>query len=288
VSHLAAEDAQEGAYQELLAEVNRIKYTVQNLENEWRGVALAENKQEEESYAFWDQEETTLSQLIMEYGANDYLYIIPPEMLTMKMNMHSGIPIPRESWTDLLEIILTQNGVGVKQLNAYARQLYMLKQDLLTVDIIANHPRDLQKLPPNTRMIYIFSPPPEQVKSVSFFFERFRDPKRTFIYQVGFKVAIVSMKEEVEKLLSLYDAVWEKESEKVTRVVPLKKMSTSDMEKILRSYFGELADKNRISMMRGNEDLSIMTLSHETSLVLIGMKDMVKKAEDIIKDRGTD
>jgi general secretion pathway protein D len=284
VSHLAAEDAQEGAYQELLAEVNRIKYTVQNLENEWRGVALAENKQEEESYAFWDQEETTLSQLIMEYGANDYLYIIPPEMLTMKMNMHSGIPIPRESWTDLLEIILTQNGVGVKQLNAYARQLYMLKQDLLTVDIIANHPRDLQKLPPNTRMIYIFSPPPEQVKSVSFFFERFRDPKRTFIYQVGFKVAIVSMKEEVEKLLSLYDAVWEKESEKVTRVVPLKKMSTSDMEKILRSYFGELADKNRISMMRGNEDLSIMTLSHETSLVLIGMKDMVKKAEDIIKE----
>lgn len=284
VAKLVDEHADEGAYQDLLIQVNEIRNKVQSLEVQWREIALVESKQEEESYAFWDQEETTLSQLIMEYGASDYLYIVPPEMLTMKMNMHSSVPIPRESWSDLLEIILTQNGIGVKQLNAYARQLYNLKQDLLTVDVIANNPKDLKRIPPNTRMIYVFSPPPEQVKSVSFFFERFRDPKRTFIYQVGFKVAIVSMKEEVEKLLSLYDAVWEKESEKITKVIPLKKMTTSDMEKILRSYFGDLADKNRMSMMKGSEDLSIMTLSHETSLVLIGMKDMVKKAEEIIKE----
>lgn len=284
VSKLVNEGASEEAYQALLAEVNQMKSKVQGLENEWRELSLKEIRQEEESYAFWDQEETTLSQLVMEYGASDYLYVVPPEMLTMKINMHSSMPIPRESWSDLLEIILVQNGVGVKQLNAYTRQLYILKQDLLTVDVIANDPKDLQKIPANTRMIYIFSPSPEQAKSVSFFFERFRDPKRTFIYQIGFKVAIVSMKEEVEKLLSLYEAVWEKESEKITKVIPLKKMTPYDMEKILRSYFGDLADKNRLSMMKGSEDLSIMVLSHEASLVLIGMKDMVKKAEEIIKE----
>ncbi|MBM3192115.1 MAG: type II secretion system protein GspD, partial [Chlamydiae bacterium] len=214
----------------------------------------------------------------------DYLYLIPPEILSMKFNLHSGVPIPRESWSELLEIILTQNGIGVKQLNPYARQLYLLKQDLLTVDIVANNVKDLKKVPANTRMIYVFSPAPEQAKSVGFFFERFRDPKRTFIYQVGLKVAIVAMKEEVEKLLSLYDAVWEKETEKITKVVSLKKMSTSDMEKILRAYFGDLAEKNRLPMMKTGEDLNIMPLSHEASLVLVGMKEMVRKAEEIIKE----
>lgn len=284
VAALVDMTVEDGAYIALLKEVNEIKAKIQDLETQWRECNLDETKKDEESYAFWDQEETTLSQLVMEYGASDYLYVIPPEMVALKVHMHSMMPVPRESWSDLLEIILSQNGVGVKQLNPYARQLFILKQDLLTVDHITNHRRDLLTIPAHARMIYVFTPPPEQVKSVGFFFERFRDPKRTFIYQTGFKVAIVATKEEVEKLLSLYDAVWEKESEKVTKVVPLKKMSPPDMEKILRSYFGDLADKNKLSVMRGSEDLSIMTLSHEASLVLIGMKEMVKKAEEIIKE----
>lgn len=284
VGNLVDQVAGEAPYIELLKEVNDTRSTLQQLENEWRELNLRESKRDEESYAFWDQEEISLSQLVMEYGSGDYLYVIPPEMMSQKVHLHSMLPVPRESWSDLLEIILSQNGLGIKQLNSYARQLFILKQDLLTVDHITNNPKDLQLIPPNTRIIYVFSPPPEQVKSVSFFFERFRDPKRTFIYQAGFKVAIVASKEEVQKLLSLYDAVWERESEKVTRVVPLKKMTPSDMEKILRSYFGDLADKNKLSVMRGSEDLSIMTLSHEASLVLIGMKDMVNKAEEIIKE----
>lgn len=284
VSILQASKAQEEEYENLLEDVNAIRVSVKALENRWRDLSLEQMKQGEEPYGFWDQEETTLSQLVMEYGSGDYLYVIPPEVLSMKLQLHSGVPIPRESWTELLEIILSQNGIGVKQLNSHAKQLYMLKQDLIAVEAIINNSKDLKKIPANSRMVYVFSPPPEQVKSVVYFFERFRDPKRTFVYQVGFKVAIVSLKEEVEKLLSLYDAVWEKESEKITKVIPLKKMSPHDMEKILRSYFGDVADRNRLPMTRGADDLNIMTLSHETSLVLIGMKDMIKKAEEVIKE----
>ncbi len=284
VAKLVENQAPEESYRDLLLDVNRLKNAIQESEAAWKELTVTASRQEEDTYGFWDQDETTFSQLIMEYGANDYLYLIPPEILTMKLNMHSGLPIPRESWSELLEIILTQNGIGIKQLNPYARQLYLLKQDLLTVDVVANNPKDLKKVPANTRMVYVFSPAPEQAKNVGFFFERFRDPKRTFIYQVGLKVAIVAMKEEVEKLLSLYDAVWEKETEKVTKVISLKKMSTGDMEKILRAYFGDLADKNRMPMMKSGDDLNIMALSHEASLVLVGMKEMVKKAEEIIKE----
>jgi general secretion pathway protein D len=277
-------EANPADYQAILRQVHEIKNNIVLLEKSWQSKCQEESLSQEEVYGFWDQEEMTLSQIVMEYGSCDYLYVIPPEIVSMKVNMHSTLPIPRESWSDLLEIILSQNGIGIKQLNPYARQLYLMNKEMLSVDSVVSSRFDLQKVPGNTRVIFVLSPPPEQAKSVCFFFERFRDPKKTFIYQTGFKVAIVAMKEEVEKLISLYDAVWEKESEKTTKVIHLKKMSTQDMEKILRSYFGDLAEKNKMMMMRGNEDLNIMALSHEASLVLIGVKDMVKKAEEIIKE----
>ena len=234
VNEYHKEGAKEEDYHDLLKEVNQIRNEIRELEKEWHELAVTESKKEDEGYALWDQDETTLSQLIMEYGSNDYLYIVPPEVLAMKLNLHSGVPIPRESWSDLLEIILSHNGIGVKQLNSYTRQLYILKQDLVAVDHILNDPRDLMRIPPKTRVAYVFSPPPERIKGVSQFFERFRDPKMTFVYQVGYKIAIISSKEEVEKLLSLYEAVWEKDNEKMTRVLSMSRIKPDEMEKILK------------------------------------------------------
>ena len=282
VNQLHENQADQNQYSALLAEINSLKDTLQKTESIWKETFSSEAKQDEDSFGFWDQEETTLPQVIMEYGAADHLYVIPPEMRGMKLNLHSSLPVPRESWSELLEIMLAQNGIGIKKLNPYARQLYILKQDLIAVSSITNKIEDLKRIPSNTRMIFVFTPRPEQAKSVTYFFERFRDPKKTFIYQVGYKVAIVSMKEEIEKLISLYDAVWEQESEKVTKVFPLKKMTPKDMEKVLKAYFGDLSDRNRLAMPRSSEDLSIMTLSHEASIVLVGQKDMVRKAEEVI------
>ncbi len=285
VNEYHKEGAREEDYEQLLIEVNHIRTEISDLEKEWHDLAVNESKKDDEGYALWDQEETSLTQLIMEYGSHDYLYIIPPEILSMKLHMHSGIPIPRESWSDLLEIILSHNGIGVKQLNSYTRQLYILKQDLIAVDQILNNPADLIRIPPKSRVAYVFSPPPERIKGVSQFFERFRDPKMTFVYQVGYKIAIISAKEEVEKLLALYDAVWEKENEKMTRVLSLSRLKPSEMEKILTAYFGDLTKKPRVGLTKGEgDDLIILPLQSEGSLVLIGPKDMVEKAESLIKE----
>ena len=279
------EGAKEDDFQDLLKEVNEIRTEIVDLEKEWHELAVEETKKDDEGYGLWDQEETTLSQLIMEYGSTDYLYIVPPEILSMKIHMHSSIPIPRESWSDLLQLVLSHNGIGVKQLNPYTRQLYILKQDLIAVDTILNSPQDLLRIPPKSRIAYVFNPPPERIKGVSHFFERFRDPKMTFIYQVGYKIAIISTKEEVEKLLALYDAVWEKENEKVTRVLPMSRIPPDEMEKILAAYFGTSAKRPRMGLTKGEgDDLIILPLKQEGSLVLIGPKDMVERAERLIED----
>lgn len=279
------EGAKEADFQELLKEVNQIRTEISDLEKEWRELAVEETKKDDEGYALWDQEETTLSQLIMEYGSTDYLYVLPPEILSMKIHMHSGIPIPRESWSDLLEIVLSHNGIGVKQLNPYTRQLYILKQDLIAVDNIVNSPRDLERIPAKSRVVYIFTPPPERIKGVGHFFERFRDPKMTFVYQVGYKIAVISSKEEVEKLLTLYNAVWEKENEKVTRILPMSRITPTEMEKILNAFFGDTKHKSRVGLTKGEgDDLIILPLKDQGSLVLIGPKDMVERAEKLIED----
>lgn len=255
------------------------------LEKRWREAAVQESKREEEGYALWDQEETTLSQLVMEYGAMDYLYIIPPDLAPMKLNVHSTIPIPRESWSEVLEILLAHNGVGVKSINAYARQLYIMRQDPSAIEAIASRPEDLNLIPPKARLFYVFSPPVEQVKSTFQFFERFSDAKQTFVYQVGSKIAMVSSRTEVEKLLSLYQSVWEGKEGKVLRVVTLAKIGAKEMEKILQSFFGEAIEKSRPPVGRPEQDgLNVLSLGQGNSLILIGSNSVVDRAEKIIKD----
>ena len=284
-SRLSHEQAPEEAYHELLEHTNALRTRILELESQWHDASVQESKRDEEGYALWDQEETTLAQLVMEFGALDYLYVIPPDMAGLKLNMHSNIPIPRESWSNVLEIILSHSGIGIKKLNTYARQLYVLKQDPSAIQHVASSPQDLLWIADHARLFYVFSPPVEQVRSAFQFFERFADVKQTFIYQVGPKIAIISSKEEVQKLINLYQTVWQNAPGKSARVVPITKMPVKEMEKILTSFFGEAIEKNRPPFAKTEQEgLSIFSLTQGNSLVLIGQEEVVERAEKIVKE----
>jgi len=273
-------------FEELLVEVNRIRSEMHELHENWHSSVVEDSKRNEDGYALWDQQETTLAQLVMEYGAQDYLFIVPPEMGVLKLNMHSSVPIPRESWSEVLEIILAHNGIGVKKINPYARQLYVLKQDPSAIQAIASNPDELLLIPDQTRLFYVFSPPVEQVKTALHLLERFSDAKQTFLYQVGPKIAIVSSKEEVQKLLSLYQSVWQGETGKVSKVVPVTKMSVREMEKILQTFFAESVERNRPPQFgkMEQEGLNLFSLAQGNALVLIGTQEVVARAEEIVRE----
>lgn len=282
-NELHQSEAKEEEYSTLLDEVSRLKSAMIAAMDQWREAAVADTKGEEEGYALWDQEETTLGQLIMEYGAMDYLYIVPPDLAALKLNMHSNIPVPRESWNEVLEIILAHNGVGVKKLNSYAKQLFILKQDPSSVKNIAANIVDLALVPEHARVFFLLSPPVEQTKSVFQFLEKFTDAKQTFLYPIGSKIALVSSKEEVERLLSLYNTVWEGNKGKVSRVVPITKMGVKEMEKIISSFFNESLDKAKTPFAKPEEGLSVLPL-HGRALILVGSQVVVDRAEKMIKD----
>ena len=277
--------AQEEEFAELLQRTNGLKTAIAGLQEQWREGAVMQARRDEDGYALWDQEETTLGQLVMEYGSADFLYVVPPELAAMKLALHSAIPIPREAWNNVLEIVLMQSGIGVKRVSPYARQLYVLKQDYSAIQAIASRGEDLAWLSPGSRLFFLFSPPIEQVKPVFQFFEKFSDSKQTFVHQIGGKIGLVGSKEEIEKLLALYNTVWKEQEGKTTKVVSVTKMQVREMEKILTTFFGDASDKTRPPFARAEQEgLSVFPLGQSNTLVLIGSKETVDRAESIVKD----
>jgi general secretion pathway protein D len=282
--HLLAEQgAKEKEYNDLLSGVKGTREKIRTLEEKWRKTSIEETARSDEPYAMWDVGETTLSQLIMEYGASDYLYVIPQELSGMKISLYSGIPLPHESWSEMIEMILAQNGVGVKKLNPFVKQLYILKLDPSGIEAIVAKESDLQLFNSHARIFFLLSPPAEQLKSIQSFFERFSDPKQAMIHAIGSKIAIVSSRETVEKLIGLYHAVWEQSLGKVARIVNLTKILPAEAEKVLKAVFSDSGAKNRPTYYPSNAD-ELVTLVLPQGLVLVGEGDTVERAQKIVSD----
>lgn len=280
---LSESGGEEEEYRNLLSDVRSLKREIAALEERWRLASVHESSAEDGAYALWDVGETTLAQLIMEYGASDHLYIIPQELSGMKISLFSSVPLPRESWSEMIEIILAQNGVGAKKLNAFAKQLYILKLDPSAIQGIAAREQDLQLFPSHARLFFVFSPPAEQLRSVQSFFERFSDPKQTTVQSIGSKVALVSSRETIEKLIGLYNAVWDQGKGKIVRLFNVTKVTSAEAEKVLRSVFSDPGMKGRPTYYPSAADeLSILTLPQ--GLVLIGETETVDRGYRILTD----
>jgi len=266
-----------------LDKIRSLKNEIVSLENDWKKERIAELKDEE--FVFWDQGQTTIADLVMEYGSSDFLYVIPPEIGNIKITLHSQIPLPYESWDEMIKLILSQNGVGVKEVGPFCKQLYVFRLDLGQVEAVIRTKEHLQLIDDVSRIFYVFSPPAEQMKSAHFFFERFSDKKQTQVHAIGSQIVLVSTKEVVAKLLDLYTAVLEEEQGKKMEVISLTKLGVVEGEKVLKEFFVESMSKGRATFFKSEgQSIKVIALSHENSLVLIGPRKMIEKAKSLIEE----
>jgi general secretion pathway protein D len=283
VANLVRNGASEPQYAQLLDQLKILKVKKEALQERWRKSFADEAGGGDENYALWDMGETTLSQLVMEYGASDYLYVIPPELSSMKISLYSNIPLPRESWGEMMEMVLVHNGVGVKKLNPWVKQLYILKLDPSAIEGVFSREEDLSLADAHARIFFVFSPKAEQVKSVLSFFERFSDPRQSTVQAIASKIVIISTRETVEKLLGLYHAVWEKDRGKAVRLVNLSKIAPLEAEKVLKAVFGDSVTKMKMpSSIAGGDDLTILVLTQ--GLMLAGESEAVQRGEKILNE----
>lgn len=282
VQQLAKTEAAEEEFARLLQDVRDTKTKIAELEENWRVTSIRESEGADEPYALWDVGETTISQLVMEYGASDFLYVIPAELALIKISLYTSVPLPRDSWNEMIEAILVHNGIGVRKINSYAKQLYLLKLDPSAIEAIVDREEKLDLFAAHTRLFFVFSPPAEQLKSIQSFFERFSDPKQTTVQAIGSKIVVVSNKESIEKLIGLYHAVWERGGGKIVRVIPLVKIQPAEAEKVLKAVFAD-ANKGRPTFYPSSAD-ELVVLTLPQGLVLVGEMSTVDRGQAILHD----
>lgn len=290
---LYLENGSEAQFKDLLVKIYELRNYIAELQNSWREIALTQGTSE--PYALWYQPETTIEQLIVDYGSYDFVYFMRPEIANIKISVDSNLPIPRSSWNEMLELILSQNGIGIRQLNPFLRELYILKQDRSGVKIITAKREDLEILPRDAKAAFVISPEPSDVRRIWFFLNNFANPENTAVQLVGRDILIVAQISDVLDLLRLYDFISATRGEKEYKAITLTRVKADEMAKVLQTIFNQGQDAAKVyrkgekqqDFAPGPESngLQILTLGAiAQSIFLIGTKEEVKKAEDIIKD----
>lgn len=265
-----------------------------------------------ESYGLWHQPETTLGQLVIDYGSQDYIYLMTPEIASIKLSVDSNLLIPRASWTEMLDLILVQNGIGTKQLNPYLKQLYLIKEDKSSIKLITNRRKDLELFPPDMRACFVLSPEPAEVRRTWLFLEKFVNPNTTVLQQVGRDIFIIGQVADLQDLLKLYDFIAANKGDKEYKVFPVTRVDPEEMARILAAIFDQGheiepprppmgAMPNPRDRERGppppprlrpsssqdnfeSNGLKVIALGHlARALFLVGTKEEIRKAEQIIR-----
>lgn len=324
---LFQENAPPEAYQDLLFQINTVRESAIALETSWREMATQGGRVD--AYALWHQPETTLGQLVEDYGSQEFVYLLTPEIASIRISVNSNLPIPRASWNGMLETILTESGVGFKQLNPFLRELILLKDNRSNLHLITNKRQDLDLYPPNARVCFVLTPEPAEVRRIWLFLDKFVNPNSTSLQMVGRDILIIGPVAEVQDLLKLNDFVAANKGDKEYKVFPVTRVNADEMARILGAIFDQgggegpkmpmefrdrppLPGANPPGMPPGmnprprppggppsafgpppafgtndatdTNGLRIIALSHiARALFLIGTKEEIKKAEQIIR-----
>ncbi len=282
-------------YEQLLERMRELRKYIASLQESWRELASSQDTQE--GYALWYQPETTLEQLIVDYGSQDFVYLIEPDIAQQKISVDSNLPIPRASWNEMLELILTQNGIGIKQLNPYLRELYRLKDDRSSIKLISNKRNDIELLSPDSRVAFVLTPEPSDVRRIWYFLDNFANPKSSLVQLVGRDILLIAPVSEVRDLLRLYDFISANKGDKEYKAVTVTKVPVEEMARVLNTVFNQAQESaktykiketnNKKEPAAGPESngLQVLTLgSNSRVLFLIGTPEEIQKAEEIIRE----
>lgn len=280
-------------YQELLDQINQVKENIKILQESWQ--KMASENSHEEGYALWHLPDTTIGQLVIDYGSQEYVYLIPEEIEEIPLSLNSNIPIPRSAWNEMLELILQQNGIGIRQLSPLLRELHLFENDNSGIVAITNQAEDLNMLPNEARICFVLSPKIEEVRRVWFFLEKFINPNNSEIQMIGTDILIIAPVREVKELLKLFYFVENNGGKLDYKVVPLRRVDAAEMAAVLSSIFEQFSEDANLPITNNEggtgqsrkpqniTGLKVLTLSNiAQAIFLIGTAEEINKALDII------
>ncbi len=281
VEQLFQEGAEQSAYRDLLKEIQTITNAIHLVQEQWREVALG--SLEQDSYGLWHQPETTVGQLIIDYGSQDYVYMIPPEIAEKKLTISSHMPIPRESWGAMLEMILAQSGVGIQQLNPYLRRLFLIEHGGIALKFLTNRPEDLNLIPGDALVGYLLSTGAFDPTQTLQFLERFSSQSTMQMDVIGHDIVIIASAQQVKEVLKVYDFVRSKKRGREYKMLALRKIDVKDAQEMIYALFFNSSVKEK-GKKGVRSTLQILPLKSLKALFICGSKEEIKRATDVLED----
>ena len=224
------------------------------LERTWKAFSKSITKQEDEG--LWHQPDTTVGQLVIDYGSLDHAYIMPPEIAGLKLHISSQLTIPRSSWNDILEIVLASYGIGFKQLNTFVRQLYFLRLNQTGLTAICDSAEALQLLPHEARICYVISPPPTELRRIYQFLEKFVPQEQMTCQTMGSNIVVVGYVREILEINKMYQFLLTPKQKQEYRIIALQKGQSDEIAQILHSIFeGEITEMRSLHDGGGEKHL---------------------------------
>ncbi len=270
------------AYEIILADIRKSKRELDDIEMGWQ--QKASKVLDPEPYGLFHQPETTIEQLVIDYGSQDFVYLIPKEVGSIPISLSSRLPVPRSGWNEMVELILNQSGVVVTSLNPYLRKLSLAKDDFSRIRRIVTDRNMLSFVPREDRILFLISPDPLELKRAELFLDKFSNKATQQVVPLGRQIAIVATRGEVDELLRLYDFLQKESGSKEFSLVTLQRVSGEEMAKMLSVLFDEGGDeKGEGSFSRVNALRILVSKANPRNLFLVGSREEVKRAEDIIR-----
>lgn len=224
-----SESGQEEQLQELAQQAKQLKRQLDHLQTIEPTAAY-------DGTAQWNSPGVTVADLISEYGLGDALYLVPPDIGKMKLSILSSLSVPTQEWPELLSHVLAQKGVGIRRINVYTKELYLLSEHS-SFDMMTDELDHLWTLPENLQICFISDGMGSSVRELSATISRFFSTPAVKVTPFGSRIAIFASVQQVRQIARLQEYMADKSHEKKFRIVSLTKLRSEDAAKMLETLF---------------------------------------------------
>lgn len=274
--------------------ISQLRKEIEALEDEWRTIASQSTDGEFEG--LWHQPDTTVGQLVIDYASADFVYLMPPEVAGVKVCVSSRLSVPKASWGEMLDLILSSVGVGIRQLSPFVKQVYLLRLSQAGIFQITEERELLSTLPSEARVAFVCSPPSGDLRRIVQFLERFVPVEQVSVQIVGGHLVLVGPVRDIIDVMKVYDFVASPKRAQEHRIVTLKTLECEEVAKVLTSIFegetptqtfdGEGGGKAGMYMPPETSfGFRVIALKYPaSSLFLMGKLEQIEKACAIIKE----
>ncbi|AAX50847.1 General secretion pathway protein D [Chlamydia trachomatis A2497] len=275
-------ETSQAVWDELRSRLIGAKQRIRSLEDLW-SVEVAERGGDPEDYALWNHPETTIYNLVSDYGDEQSIYVIPQNVGAMRITAMSKLVVPKEGFEECLSLLLMRLGIGIRQVSPWIKELYLTNREESGVLGIFGSRQELDSLPMTAHIAFVLSSKNLDARADVQALRKFANSDTMLIDFIGGKVWLFGAVSEITELLKIYEFLQSDNIRQEHRIVSLSKIEPSEMLAILKAAFREdLAKEGEDSSGVG---LKVVPLqNHGRSLFLSGALPIVQKAIDLIRE----